>query len=159
MKVLSILGLLWSAVLPHDFYSSILTIHHKAGAATLDLTWRMTAHDIEHAFSDRVELKLGSPKEHPKADSLLNDYLNKHLVLMQDAQLHCTWMGKELEGENLFCYLQVAGVKSAKDLMVQNTLLQEVFGDQQNIVHVEEEGRSSMSHTFIRGSAPYVFTW
>lgn len=150
--ILGVLGL-------HDFFVSILTIRHDPVAKTLDLTWRMTAHDVEHVFASEAELKLGSAKEHPKADSLLNAYFIKHLILMRDKQLVWKWIGKELDGETLYCYLQVEGVASANDLMVQNTLLQDVFGDQQNMVHLEEAGKPTLSHTFIRGSSPHTFTW
>lgn len=144
----------------HDFFVSILTIRHKPETKTLDLTWRITAHDMEHAFESTAPLRLGSDKEHPKADSLLNDYFKHHLVLFQeDKQLRWQWVGKELDGETLYCYLQVADVPTPNDLVVQNTLLMDVFGDQQNMVHVEGEKMPARSHTFIRGSSPHTFTW
>lgn len=158
MKALFLATGLLLAPVPHDFFVSILTIRHDPEAKTLDLTWRMTAHDVEHVFASEAELKLGSAKEHPKADSLLNAYFTKHLILMQDKQLAWKWIGKELDGETLYCYMQVEGVASVSDLMVQNTLLQDVFGDQQNMVHLEEAGKPTLSHTFIRGSSPHTFT-
>jgi hypothetical protein len=152
------LALFLSAV-PHDFFVSILTIRHAPATRTLDLTWRITAHDIEHALESAAPLKLGSAKEHPKADSLLNAYFTQHLVLMQDRQLTWTWIGKELDGETLYCYLQVDSIDSPKDLLVQNTLLQDVFLEQQNLVHVEGALLPTRSHTYIRGSKPHTFTW
>ncbi|MBK6543010.1 MAG: hypothetical protein IPG10_17340 [Flavobacteriales bacterium] len=160
MKVFLLAAGLSSALAAHDFFVSILTIRHKPETQTLDLTWRMTAHDIEHALSDRVELKLGSATEYPKADSLLNRYFLEHLTLFQeDKQMVWKWVGKELDGETLYCYLQVEGVYTPNDLMVSNTLLQDVFIEQQNLVHVEGEKMPTRSHTFIKGSSPHTFTW
>lgn len=160
MKALLLGCSLAFAVVPHDFFVSILTIRHKPETRTLDLTWRITAHDMEHAFESTAPLKLGSDKEHLKADSLLNDYFKHHLVLFQeDKQLSWQWLGKELDGETLYCYLQVNEVATPNDLMVQNTLLMDVFGDQQNLVHAEGEKLPARSHTFIRGSSPHTFTW
>lgn len=160
MKALFLaLGLAAAAPI-HDFFVSILTIRFKEKERTLDLTWRITAHDMEHAFESTAPLKLGSDKENPKADSLLNDYFKHHLVLfLEDKQLSWQWVGKELDGETLYCYLQVDDVSTPNDLVVQNTLLQDVFGDQQNLVHVEGEKMPVRSHTFIRGSSPHTFTW
>lgn len=158
MKSMLIFAML-AVFAPHDFFVSILTIRHKPETQTLDLTWRMTAHDIEHALENVAELKLGSAHEHPKADSLLNAYFKQHLVLMQENQLTWKWIGKELDGETLYCYLQVEGIASPNDLMVSNTLLQDVFAEQQNLVHVEGEKLPTRSHTFVRGSAPHTFTW
>jgi hypothetical protein len=143
----------------HDFFVSILTIRHTPATQTLDLTWRITAHDIEHALENVAPLKLGSEREHPKADSILNAYFHQHLVLMQDKQLTWTWIGKELDGETLYCYLQVDSITSPKDLLVQNTLLQDLFYEQQNLVHVEGEKLPTRSHTFILGSGPHRFGW
>lgn len=159
MKALLLALLLSGMLVPHDFFISILTIRHNAEKATLDMTWQMTAHDIEHALANVAELKLGSTKEHPKADSLLNAYFIEHLHLEQaDKGLHWKWIGQELEGENLFCYLQVEGIGSANNLSVSNSLLQDVFREQDNIVHVEAMGRTLTEH-FVSGSVAHTFTW
>lgn len=146
-------------LLVHDFFVSILTIRHSPATGTLDLTWRMTAHDIEHALENVAPLKLGSDKEHPKADSLLNAYFIEHLLLSQGQRHTWTWIGKELDGETLYCYLQVEGVGTPNGLLVGNTLLQDVFAEQQNLVHLEGGQMSTRSHTFIRGSSPHSFNW
>lgn len=151
---------LFGALLPHDFFVSILTIRHKPETKTLDLTWRITAHDIEHALESVTPLKLGSEKENPKADSLLNRYCMEHLVLFQeDKQMSWKWVGKELDGETLYIYLQVERVYTPNDLIVSCSLLQDVFAEQQNLVHVEGERMPTRSHTFIRGSPAHTFTW
>ena len=160
MKALLLIGSLIAASLPHDFFVSILTIRHQPETQTLDLTWRMTAHDIEQALSTRGELKLGSAQEHPKADSLLNRYFMEHLTLFQeDKQMTWKWVGKELDGETLYCYLEVDGVYTPNDLLVSNTLLQDVFAEQQTLVHVEGEKMPTRSHTFVRGSTSHTFSW
>ncbi|HMQ75060.1 MAG TPA: hypothetical protein PKE21_00095 [Flavobacteriales bacterium] len=159
MKAALLALILTGALSVHDFFVSILTIRHAPATRTLDLTWRITAHDIEHALENVAPLKLGSDREHLKADSILNAYFLQHLVLMQEKQLNWTWIGKELDGETLYCYLQVDSIASPKDLLVQNTLLQDLFYEQQNLVHVEGEKLPTRSHTFIRGSGPHTFTW
>ncbi len=146
-----------AALLPHDFFVSILTIRHNAEKATLDLTWQMTAHDVEHALSNIAELKLGSTKEHPKADSLLNAYFIEHLHLEQaNKGLRWKWIGRELEGENLFCYMQIEDIGSANNLSVSNSLLQDVFLEQDNIVHLEAMGRTLTEH-FVSGSTMFTY--
>jgi len=76
---------------------------------------------------------------------------------VQDKQLAWKWIGKELDGETLYCYLQVDSIDTPDDLLVRNTLLQEAFVDQQNLVHLEGQGRPTRSHTFVRGSGPHLF--
>lgn len=149
MKSLLLVPVLVGLLAPHDFFVSILTIRHTPTSQTLDLTWQMTAHDIEHALENVALLKLNSDKEHPKADSILNAYFQEHLVMsMNGDPLSWTWVGRELEGETLFCFLQVNNVDSLGALTVSNTLLQDLYYEQQNIVHVEQVGRPMRSHTY-----------
>jgi hypothetical protein len=159
MKVL-LLSLLLSTVVVHDFFVSILTIRHVPATKTLDLTWRITAHDIEHALENVAPLKLASANEHPRADSILNAYFHEHLKLSTGAQaLDWAWVGKELDGETLYCYLQVMNVDNLNELTVSNSLLQDLFYEQQNLVHVEREGAATLSHTFIIGAKAHTFSW
>ena len=158
MKAL-LLALTLSAVV-HDFFVSILTIRHVPESRTLDLTWRITAHDIEHALENVAPLKLASAQEHPKADSILIAYLHEHLHLaLNDRPLEWNWVGRELDGETLYCYLQVTDVDPLTSFTVSNTLLQDLFFEQQNLVHVEGERLPTRSHTFIQGAKPFTFVW
>lgn len=144
----------------HDFFVSILTIRHNAGTHTLDLTWRMTAHDIEHALENVGKLKLASEHEHPKADSILFAYVSEHLDLrIHDRILCTTWLGRELDGETLYCFLQVNDMDSLGPLTVSNTLLQDLFYEQQNLVHIERNAHPTESHMFLQGAAAHTFTW
>lgn len=148
------------ALLPHDFFISILTIRHKPETRTLDLTWRITAHDIEHALENVVALNLGATNEYPKADSVLNAYFHDHLSMSTNgAPLGWNWIGKELDGETLYCYLEVSDVDNFTDLTLSNSLLQDLFYEQQNLVHLEREGVATRSHTFILGAAAHTFSW
>ena len=98
MKSLFLALCLSLPVAPHDFFLSILTMRYAPEEKTLDLTWRMTAHDIEHALENVALLKLNSEREHPKADSILNDYLHQHLQVSMDGKVvDWTWVAKELE--------------------------------------------------------------
>ncbi len=103
-------------------------------------------------------LKLNSPQEHPQADSILNAYFHEHLQLSMDGEpLDWTWVGRELEGENLFCYLQVQGVHRIGKLRIANTLLQDLYYEQQNIVHLEVPGQKVLSHTFLTQGKAHTF--
>ncbi len=63
IKPLFALLLFSFTVLPHDFFISVLTVHHNAEEQSLDLTWQITAHDLEHALSNVADLKLNSDKD------------------------------------------------------------------------------------------------
>ena len=110
-----------------------------------------------NAFQGYALDVLSCPFRGIEADSLLNVYLHEHLVLqLAGKELEWIWIGRELESENLFCYLQVEGVAKADGLTVSNSLLQDVFDEQDNIVHLEANGRTLTKH-FIRGVSTGTF--
>ncbi len=156
--LLSLAVLLAPAV--HDYYVSICTIRHDTGTATLDITWRMTTHDVEHALlpeSGDRNLKLGTDKELPEADSLLAAYLLHHLKLNMDGhKLQAKYLGKEVEQDDLYCYLEVQGIPKLGALAVHATLLQDLFDEQENVVHLEVGGRTR-SHSFLINGMAYTF--
>lgn len=148
------------ALLLHDFYVSICTIRHNPETRTLDITWRMTTHDIEHTLlseSGDRDLKLGTERELPEADSLIAGYLLRHLKLSMDGQpIEPRYLGKQVEFDDLYCYLQMEGIPTLGALTVHNTLLQDLFDEQENVVHLEAGGKTR-SHSFLINGAPYTF--
>jgi hypothetical protein len=144
----------------HDYYVSICTIRHNPETRTLDITWRMTTHDIEHTLlpeSGDRNLKLGTDKELPEADSLVAGYLLRHLQLRMDGTpLNIRYLGKQVEMDDLYCYLQVDDVEHLGVLSVHATLLQDLFDEQENVVHLEAGGKTR-SHSFLSNAVPYTF--
>ena len=158
MKSLLLSILFSSVIVPHDYFMSICTMRHDADEKILQITWRMTTHDIEHALLADAKgdnLKLGTDKEHAFADSLLAAYLAKHLHLEMDGKpLAVRYLGKEVEMEDMYCYLQVDGVSELHPITVSCSLLFDMFDEQQNVVHLESKG-GTISHDFRNGSEPF----
>jgi len=72
-------------------------------------------------------------------------------------RLQPRYLGKEVDLETTYAYLEVDGIADPEGLTVLNTLLQDLFLEQQNIVHLETSAGTA-SHTFIHGSEPHTFT-
>lgn len=160
MKALLLgLALLAPTTPPHDYFVSILTIHHDPQQQTLAITWKMITHDVEDALEPVAgqDPQLGSPNEVAQADTLIKNYLLQHLHLaFGDSALAIRYLGREVELEDLFCYLEVDHVRSAEGLTVKCDLLQDMFADQVNEVNVEtKEGVES--HPFRYGDDAFVF--
>lgn len=158
VKILALLALL--VAVPHDFFISILTIKHEPDRAQLHLTWRMTTHDVEHALEPSIggkKLHLGTDLQHPQADSLLRSYVLSHLHLKIDGRpVEVEYLGREVEMDDMYCYLLVEDVKELSSIEVNCTLLHDMFEEQENAVHVEANG-SKLTHSFLILSKPYTF--
>ncbi len=126
----------------------------------MQIVWRMTTHDVEYALAPLVQgrsLALGSQLELPKADSLLADYLLGHLKIDVDASpVQVEYVGRDVEMEDLYCYLEVNDVASYRTLTVHSTLLFDMFEEQENVVHLETH-KGVLTHSFRNNSLPYTF--
>jgi hypothetical protein len=158
VKILAFLALL--IALPHEFFISILTIKHETDRHQLHLTWRMTTHDVEHALEPLAggrKLHLGTAQQHPQADSLLRSYVLSHLQLRIDGlPVNVEYLGREVEMDDMYCYLLVEDVKSISSIEVQCTLLHDMFDEQENAVHVEANGLK-LTHSFRNHAKPHTF--
>jgi hypothetical protein len=86
------------------------------------------------------ELKILTKKESPLADSLVEDYISKHLILETDGQKRkLDYIGKEISDDFLamWCYLEIYNVEQLKVLKIKNDILMELYDDQQNIASVK----------------------
>jgi hypothetical protein len=124
----------------HAYYVSICTIDYNKSNQSLELTFKLTAHDLEKSFStsQESELRLGSAKEHKEADKLLAAYINDHFTLnLVDVRMNLKYVGKEVElNESLYLYFEIENVGSLNGLKVKNNILVEQFEQQENILHL-----------------------
>ena len=160
LQFASLLLPLLAPIAVHDYFVSICTIKHDPAEEQLQVVWRMTTHDVEHALSADVggkALHLGSELEIPKADSLLRDYLIRNLAIEIDGDpVKIEYLGRDVEMEDMYCYLQVTKIPHFKTITVHSMLLFDMFHEQENVVHLETSG-GTLSHSFRPNSLPHTF--
>jgi len=129
----------------HEFYVSICNIQHNTEAATLEITLKIFTDDFEEVLEQKngESLHLGTPKENPKADEWIRDYLQKKLKirLNEDASNPFKYLGKEVEVNEMWCYLEIENVSTIEAIEVNNVLLTETFPKQSNIVNIRANAR------------------
>ena len=142
LKLLITLCLFFS----HEFYISVTQIDHNPKNDSLEITIKMFTDDVENAiesFND-VKLRLGSKKEHETATQLIQDYVLENFELSQnDKDIELNFIGKEIELDVTWCYLEAKGIKSISTLTIENNLLLNVIESQTNIVHVKYKDENS----------------
>ena len=134
----------------HEHNVSITTAKVNNINHTLELSIKLTAHDIEYYFEKEknVNLNLGSSKEKLNADQLLSNYVKNHLFFyMKDKLIDLKFIGKESDlDESLWIYMEGDLPKNISSIKIKNVLLIQSFENQQNIVHLE--GLFKESYTF-----------
>ncbi|WKN43615.1 DUF6702 family protein [Tunicatimonas pelagia] len=139
-------NLLFSLLFFHPFHISVTSIYHATEENSLQITVKIFADDLEEALNrDNSEatayIDVLNPPNPAQLDSIVHNYLDQHLVFTINEQLvQPQFLGFEREDLTMWCYLEVASVKSLEKVEVRNTLLLNTFEDQANIVHVRANG-------------------
>lgn len=133
----------------HKYYISVTQVNYIKKQEALQITSRVFVDDLETAlrkkYSDTITLTgLNKPE---KADSFIEAYLRENIILnINTEKSKFTFIGKEYDGDIVRCYLEVPGVKNVKSLSITNTILFNVYSEQQNIVKtkINEQQKSKV---------------
>ena len=124
----------------HPFYISVCQIDYNSDADTLEMSFRIFIDDLELALESMGtgRLRLGTEQEAEKADEYIGRYLDRHIELeVNGLPVEAAFLGKEVDTDAIWCYLEIVDVTVLDSLSIKNTLLLETFEDQVNLVHVK----------------------
>jgi hypothetical protein len=146
MKKLLLLGMIVAlcSFTMHKFYMSVTQIQHHAGINELQITSRYFVDDLNTELEKIHKRKfyLGSSKETKEDVAQMQQYILDHFSLKIDGKkLTLQWLHNQLEDDVMLCYLLVSNVKKVTSIEVTNTCLFGQLPDQQNMVHVEVQGK------------------
>jgi hypothetical protein len=123
----------------HPMHVSVTEIDYDEKEHELEIMMRIFVDDLERAIqneNEKPELDIVNASESDKR-TIIKTYLEKHFSLSLDHKLQTTkYLGQEIEGEAMICYIQVPGVKKWKTIEVTNSSLMHLYDDQSNLVHV-----------------------
>ena len=148
----------------HEFHVSKCQIEFNLQEKALQISMHIFIDDLEDALRKQGSGKLfiGTEKESAEADMHFFQYLNSHFKLkVNDQDVEYDFVGKETSEDlqAIWCYLEITNIEAVKSIVVENSLLMEVFADQKNIIHIMmpnkkqgyfmlEKGKSSEKTTF-----------
>ncbi|MCS6807593.1 MAG: hypothetical protein RML40_02770 [Bacteroidota bacterium] len=133
-------------VLQHPIHASIMVIDFNPAPRSLEISCKIFADDLEEIIrkTTGIQLYIGSAKEIPsQTNAKLEEYLRKHFSAEADGKALSRWVfiGQELEGDAVWCYIEVPNVSPPKRLIVSNTILMDLYDDQTNLVNVNIYGQ------------------
>lgn len=123
----------------HPFYISVCRIDYNTDTDALEMSFRIFTDDLEQALESMGtgRLHLGTEREAEKADEYIGRYLARHVELeVNGLPVDAAYLGKEVDTDAIWCYVEIAGVTELKSMTIKNTLLLESIEDQVNLVHV-----------------------
>ena len=130
----------------HDVHLSKTDLHYKSEKQALQFTIHIYMDDLELEIKNESqhELKLFSDKESPLADSLIVDYLDKHLKIQIDQNsVNRNYIGKEMSEDLMavWIYLEVENQKKFEHIKIENTILTDLYYDQRNILNFKVDNK------------------
>jgi len=123
----------------HPLHISVTEINHNVAEKTLEVTCKLFTDDFEKVLVQNYKTKVDliNPPDRPAVDKLINDFVQKHLLIKVDNKsIQLSYLGFERDAEAVFSYFQVENIGAIKKLEVNNTILHEMFTDQINMMHI-----------------------
>lgn len=141
--VLPILFLTLSAANVHKYHMALYQIDYAAEKKMLQITSRIHIEDLNKALETKHKKKMSVGEEKQTAEDLLllKEYLARNFSIKVNNQLKpLNFLSQEIDGDELVCYWNIKGISKINSLEVDNTVLIEVFSDQQNRINVTVAG-------------------
>lgn len=121
----------------HKFYISFTKINYAKASKAIQITMKVFTDDLEKAIHTEfnIESKLNTDKEIGKTNELIEKYIaEKFLITLNNKNIKYAFLGKEYDNDETIIYLEIENVKEVNSIEIKNTVLMEVFSDQQNIL-------------------------
>lgn len=143
LQVSYIVAFLFAGLL-HPYYVSIFDIDHNSETKTLQIAVRIFTDDLEDALEDEggyKNIRLGGEEEAEDAEEWVQKYVSEHLTItVNGQQVPLKYLGRELEKELIWCYLESDPITELSQIQVESDLLMATFEDQTNLVHINANG-------------------
>lgn len=129
----------------HPFYVSVIEINHNAKEATVEVSVRIFAEDLEKTLQKYTSTKLDimKPADNAFLEKQIGTYLTRTIRLKINGQpvtLH--YLGHELQKESVWSYLEIPKTADVKKLEIDCTLLYDFEKLQSNLIHVKARNTS-----------------
>ncbi len=128
----------------HPFYVSVGRIAHDRESKSIQITFKIFTDDLTRALEKKgaKDLRLGTPEENEKAGTYIHRYLQQQFSLkVNGKEKKLAYVGKEVEVNATWCYLEVKDIPEVRELAFDCTILTELYDSQSNIVHTEVNGQ------------------
>ena len=135
--LISVFSTAWVA---HKYYVSVTEINIKSGK--LEIIIRTFPDDIQNALSDNYQIKADMENLDEQSLNFLKLYLLEHFRLAVDKKdLAYQFSGFTLQDGFFIILLEAKMPVNYSSIRLKNTLLQDMFDEQKNIVHFLEGDR------------------
>lgn len=121
----------------HKFYIGIYQIEYAQEKKMIQITTRIFIDDINEVLEKNYHKKthIGDKNQSAEDVVLMNKYVSENFSIKVNGQNKpFEYMSTEVESNILIGYYKIRDISKVKTLEVKNTILMDLFPDQQNII-------------------------
>jgi hypothetical protein len=135
--LLPILLLTLSAAALHKYHMALYQINYAPEKKMLQITSRIHIDDLNKALTKLNKKNISIENENEEEILVLKDYLSTRFSIKVNGQLKTIFfLSKEIEGDEIVCYSSIKGISKINSLEIYNTILTELFQDQQSRINI-----------------------
>lgn len=135
----------------HKFYVSITQVQFVPAKKRIEITSRIFQDDLNKILEKKYQKKIliHNTTANSEEQLVLKKYLNDNLKIKVDGKLKpIQFHIAEIEEDVVVVYLSITDVKNIANLEIQNSILIDLYTDQQNIMHFTINGdKKSLNFT------------
>lgn len=141
----------------HKFYLSNTYIEFNAQNRSIEITSKIFTDDLEHAIEKQCYRYFSLNPQTPEVFELVKKYIAEKLsVQVGGRNVVLNFLGYNVDNDMTTLFLE-GNYFDPNQVVVTNTILLELFADQQNIVEVKWNGQSKREY-FTNGKTQFQFT-
>ena len=145
----------------HPFYISVIEINHNPKEATVEISVRAFAEDIEKTLQKYTTAKVDilNPPDKALLEKQISTYISQRVKLKVNGQpVTFQYIGHEIQKESVWSYFEVVKVPELSTLEVDCSLLYDFEKSQSNILHVKNKGiKKSYKLDYPANNAGFTF--
>lgn len=128
----------------HKFHTSLTRMDYNPKENQIEITIQLFPHDLIPLLEKRARRKI-ELETTEGIDQMILDYLVENFIFKDKtgAIKNLSWVGKELEVDTAYIYLQIASNDGIDGAQLQNTIFFESFNEQTNLVLARAEKRKA----------------
>ncbi|MGC2237884.1 MAG: DUF6702 family protein [Pyrinomonadaceae bacterium] len=128
----------------HRYHTSLTRMDYNEKEKLVEITIQLFTHDLVPVLEKRTKKSIELEKT-PDIDKIILEYLSQNFILKNrkgEAQT-LKWVGKELEVDTAYVYVEIPMPESPEGATLQNTIFFESFAEQTNLVTSRFDAKKS----------------
>ncbi|WNM19208.1 DUF6702 family protein [Flavobacterium capsici] len=135
-----------SSFIIHKFYVGMFQLEFVPQKKELQITTRLFIDDLNEALKKKFHKKTFLAEENESKEDvvLLQKYFSEKFKIQINGQTKSyVFLSKEIENNVLICYFKIKDIQKINSLEIENSILTDLFPEQQNIIQFNDNGKKS----------------